>query len=111
MNSRLMKGSAMFAVLALINNTQAVEIQGQVAEKHQHRAEGIFGRMIDQVTAPERVEKERHEATLRKKHQIDEAEKEYQEQVRQEEMEEAMKKKKEEEHAEAQAIEAAKNSP
>ena len=65
MNSRLMKGSAMFAVLALINNTQAVDIQGKIT--HQHRAEGIFGRMIDQVTAPERLEKERHEATLRKK--------------------------------------------
>ena len=79
--------------------------------QHRAAAEGIFGRMIDQVTAPERLEKERHSATLRKKQQIDEAEKEYQEQVREEEMEEAMKKKKEEEEAEAQAIEAAKNSP
>ena len=52
------------AALGLIQNGQAVGMQGQIT--HQHRAEGIFGRMIDQVTAPERMEEERHEATLRK---------------------------------------------
>ena len=111
MNSKMMKGTALIAALGLIQQGQALEVQHQLAHKQQHRAEGIFGRMIDQVTAPERLEKERHEATLRKKAQIDEAEKEYQEQVKEEEMEEALKKKKEEEEAEAQAIEAAKNSP
>lgn len=82
MNSKMMKGTVLFAALALINNVSAVEVQNQMQHKQQHRAEGIFGRMIDQVTAPERIEKERHEATLRKKQQIEEAEKSYEEQVK-----------------------------
>jgi len=66
MNSNLMKGGAVLIALGLIQNGQAVGVQQQLAQQHQHRAEGIFGRMIDQVTAPERMEEEIHEATLRK---------------------------------------------
>jgi hypothetical protein len=33
--------------------------------------------MIEQVTAPERSAKEKHEATLRKQKQLEEAEKDY----------------------------------
>jgi len=33
MNSKLMKGSALIAVLALINNTQAIEVKNQLAHK------------------------------------------------------------------------------
>lgn len=66
MNSNLLKGGALLAALGLIQNGQAVGVQQQLSTQHQHRAEGIFGRMIDQVTAPERLEEERHEATMRK---------------------------------------------
>jgi len=68
MKSNLLKGGALLAALGLIQNGQAVGLQNQISnqQQHQHRAEGIFGRMIDQVTAPERLEEERHEATKRK---------------------------------------------
>jgi len=36
-----------FAALALIHNVSAIEVQNQMQHKQQHRAVGIFGRMID----------------------------------------------------------------
>jgi len=62
----LMKGGAVLIALGLIQNGQAVGVQHQLSTQSQHRAEGIFGRMIDQVTAPERADEERHAATVRK---------------------------------------------
>ena len=50
--------------------------------------------MIDQVTAPERAEAQKHEASQRKQQQLDAAEKDYQAMVQQEEVEEAQAKKK-----------------
>merc|ERR1719331_2126833 len=101
MNSKIVKGGAIIVALGLVHNGQAVGVEHKLAHRQQHRAEGIFGRMIDQVTAPERIAEERHEATERKEQQLAEAEASYQDQVKQEEMEEALKKKKEEEEAEA----------
>ena len=57
----MLKGGALLAALGCLQNASAVNLEGQI--QHQHRAEGIFGRMIDQVTAPERMEEEQHKAT------------------------------------------------
>ena len=67
--------------------------------------------MIDQVTAGERAAEEKHQATLRKQKQLENAEKDYQSMVQQEEMEEAARIKKEQQEAEDAAMEQAKNSP
>ena len=74
MNSKIMKCGALIAAMGLISNTQAAGMQGQISHRQQHRSEGIFGRMIDQVTAGERFNEERHEATKRKEQQLAEAE-------------------------------------
>ena len=66
MNSKMMKGGALIAALGLIQNTNAIGVEHQIQSHQQHKAAGIFGRMIDQVTAPERLAEERHEATKRK---------------------------------------------
>jgi len=45
---------------------QAVSIQANSESGSNVKSEGIFSRMSDELSAPERIEKERHQATLRK---------------------------------------------
>jgi membrane protein involved in colicin uptake len=67
--------------------------------------------MIAMVQSSESLAKERHEATLRKQRQLEEAEKEHERLVAQEEAEEAAEAKRKQEEEEKAALEAARNSP
>ena len=84
MNSSKIRFAAalLFVALSLIVATfstgcQAIAVSSGAKEKALAGSKGIFGRMIEEVTKPERLEKERHKATMRKKQQLAEAEKEY----------------------------------
>jgi len=46
MKSKMMKGGAIIA-LGLIQTGQAIGVEHRLAGQQGHRAEGIFGRMID----------------------------------------------------------------
>ena len=54
-------------IFALCSTSSATTIEHRLAHKMHLTSEGIFGRMIDQVTAPERIDEEIHAATMRKK--------------------------------------------
>ena len=58
------------------------------SNEHKASVNGIFGKMIEMSTAGETEEKEKHEASLRKKKQLEEAEKEHDRLVAEEEAEE-----------------------
>ena len=50
--------------------------------------QGLFDKMIELATAEDKVAAEKHEATLRKQKQLEEAEKEHEKAVKEEEEEE-----------------------
>jgi hypothetical protein len=61
---------AVVASLFMTSEVSATRIEHRLSNQQklyqQVSSEGIFSRMIDQVTAPERLAEERHEATQRK---------------------------------------------
>lgn len=69
MNSSKIRFAALIAfVYCFIDlGCRAVTVSTGVKERVRAGSEGIFGRMLDEVTEPERLEKERHKASLRKK--------------------------------------------
>ena len=99
------------ALFLLVNNNDVSAHKLATHQRHQALNQGIFSKMIEQATAEDRLAAERHEATMRKQKQLEEAEKEHERLVAEEEAEEAAKRRKEEEAAEQAAFEAAKNSP
>ena len=76
MNSKI-KYSTILALGLLCNSAEGVHISTNHKLEHQLRGQGIFGRMIEQAVAPERLAEERHEATERKKKQLEDAQKDY----------------------------------
>lgn len=105
------KIGAVVALLMLASNNEVNAHRLSAQHRQMAESSGIFGKMIEQATAGERLEKEKHEASLRKQQQLAEAEKEHERLVAEEEAEEAAARKKQEDEAEAAALEAAKNSP
>ena len=69
MNSSRVRIIALIAALCIFIDLgcEAVTVSTGVNEKGRVKSEGIFGRLQDEIDKPERLEKERHKATLRKK--------------------------------------------
>lgn len=67
--------------------------------------------MIAMVQSNENLQKERHEATLRKQKQLEDAEREHERLVAEEEAQELAEQKRKQEEEEKAALEAARNSP
>lgn len=116
MNSKIIKNGAVIAALGLIASCDNTSVNAlNIITSHQVKADthngGIFGKMIEQVMAPQMLAEEKKKAANRKQSQLDQAQKEYDVQVAQEEADELSKKKKDDDLAEAAALEAAKNSP
>ena len=57
---------------------QAIYIQVKSFEGSLAESGGIFSRLNEEMTKPERIETERHKATLRKYQQLDQADNDYQ---------------------------------
>lgn len=61
---------ALTLILAFVGHSSyvyAINIQSSSSEGVDASARGIFSRMNEEMTKPERIENERHQATLRKK--------------------------------------------
>lgn len=71
------RNGAIFALFfsQLTPDTNALKLSN--LNEHRVESNGIFGKMIEMSTAGETEAKERHEASLRKKKQLEEAEKEH----------------------------------
>ena len=54
------------ALLLTSEQARAISIQIQSESEATVKTEGIFSRMSDELSAPERIETERHQATVRK---------------------------------------------
>ena len=69
MNSSRVRITALIATLSILIDLgcEAVTVSTGVNEKSRVISEGIFGRLQDEIEKPEKLEKERHKATLRKK--------------------------------------------
>lgn len=105
MNSKVIKGSALLAVLMCSGEANAAVIEQKT---HSH---GIFGKMLAIVNEKEITQKEKQaKEDARRKHQ-EELEKEHERMVAEEEAEEAAERKKQEEEEERRALEAAQNTP
>ena len=69
--------TALSIIVTLVCNSQhvkAINIQSSSSEGADISVRGIFSRMSDEMTKPERIINERHQATLRKKAQLEDAE-------------------------------------
>ena len=84
-----------FAVAVLLADSanahklsQRHRLQNRAFERSHQREQGIFDKMVELATAEDKVESEKHEATMRKKRQLEDAEKEHDKAVQEEEEEE-----------------------
>ena len=76
MNSKILKHGALLTLCLLTAEVEGINVmhKHQVDAVNAQKNGGIFGKLIELSTAGEKEEKERHEATLRKQKQLEEAE-------------------------------------